>query len=366
MSTPAVAPTWASVLRTLSSRSDLDQVSVTWAMEQILDGVATPAQIGAFAMGLRAKGETPDEISALVSVMLEHCDWVPLPADLIRLDVVGTGGDLSHSVNISTMAALVAASVGAPIAKHGNRAASSSTGTADVLAELGVVIDLSPEQVAACVNGVGIGFCFAPRHHPALRHAAPVRKEVAFPTFFNILGPLANPAGAQAALIGCADPALAPALAKTLALRGVRGVVVRGDDGLDEISTATTTTVWDARTSDVKILSIDPSNWGIERVDQQLLCGGMPERNAELLLKTFRGVETSDPDADRVRAIRDSVTLNAAAALTAYDAAMGRPVEDLVEAIAARMPVAREALESGAALAVLTRWIALTQQLAAA
>ncbi|MFM8155296.1 MAG: anthranilate phosphoribosyltransferase, partial [Actinomycetes bacterium] len=146
MSTPVTSPTWATVLRTLSSRTDLDQASVTWAMEQILDGVATPAQIGAFAMGLRAKGETPDEISALVSVMLEHCDWVPLPADLIRLDVVGTGGDLSHSVNISTMAALVASSVGAPIAKHGNRAASSSTGTADVLAELGVVIDLSPEQ----------------------------------------------------------------------------------------------------------------------------------------------------------------------------------------------------------------------------
>jgi anthranilate phosphoribosyltransferase len=142
--------------------------------------------------------------------------------------------------------------------------------------------------------------------------------------------------------------------------------VVRGDDGLDEISTATTTTVWDARTSDVKILSIDPANWGIARVDQQLLSGGMPERNAELLLKTFRGVESSDPDADRVKAIRDSVTLNAAAALTAYDAAMGKPVEDLVEAIAARMPIAREALESGAALGVLTRWIALTQQLSAA
>jgi anthranilate phosphoribosyltransferase len=142
--------------------------------------------------------------------------------------------------------------------------------------------------------------------------------------------------------------------------------VVRGDDGLDEISTATTTTVWDARTSDVKILSIDPANWGITRVDQQLLSGGMPERNAELLLKTFRGVESNDPDADRVNAIRDSVVLNAAAALTAYDAAMGKPVDDLVKAIAARMPIAREALESGAALDVLTRWIALTRQLSAA
>jgi anthranilate phosphoribosyltransferase len=143
-------------------------------------------------------------------------------------------------------------------------------------------------------------------------------------------------------------------------------VVVRGDDGLDEISTATTTTVWDARTADVKVLSIDPSDWGLERVDQQLLSGGMPERNAELLLKTFRGVDAGDPDADRVRAIRDSVTLNAAAALTAYDAAMGKPVEDLVPAIAARMPIARQALESGAALGVLERWIALTQQLTAA
>lgn len=352
------------MLSRLTSSRDLDAGSAAWAMTSILTGDATSAQMAAFVAALRTKGETPEEVDALVSVMLQHArllDLGPNAPDVV-LDVVGTGGDQAHTVNISTMTALVCAAAGVPVVKHGNRAASSSTGTADVLEELGVVIDLEPEAVAASVRQAGIGFCFAPVHHPAMRFAGPTRRELGFPTVFNILGPLTNPAGAKAALIGAASLALAPVMADVLSRRGVRALVVRGEDGLDEISTSGATRIWDATSGAVDEVLIDVNDVGIEPADPQLLRGGDRSRNAELLRKALAATcDSMDEDVTRVTAIRDAVALNAAAALVAYDAAMGLPVDQpLAERIRGRLVGARDVLDSGAALASLDRWIDVT------
>ena len=333
-------------------------------MTSILTGEATSAQIAAFVTALRAKGETPAEVDALVSVMLDHARLLDLGPDApaVVLDVVGTGGDQSDSVNISTMAALVCAAAGVPVVKHGNRASSSTTGTADVLEELGVVIDLEPEDVATSVREAGIGFCFAQVHHPAMRFAGPTRRELGVPTVFNILGPLTNPAGAGAALIGAASVVLAPVMADVLLRRGVRALVVRGEDGLDEISTSAATRVWDATADTVTEVVIHATDFGFDRADAELLRGGDRARNATLLRKALAAA-TGETDVDdaRVGAIRDAVALNAAAALVAYDAAVGGPSSlPVVERIRVRSTHAREVLDSGAALATLDRWIAVT------
>lgn len=361
--------TWPQVLRALVAGSDLTAEQARWAMSTILAGNASDAQIAAFAMGLRAKGESPAEVRALVEVMLEHARIVPTDAiaDGIVLDVVGTGGDHSNSVNVSTMSALVAAAAGAPIVKHGNRAASSATGAADVLEALGVALELTPDQVAACTAGAGIGFCFAPAHHPALRHAAQARRDMGVPTVFNILGPLTNPGLARASLAGCADLARAPVVAEVLAARGVAALVVRGQDGLDEISLAAPTDVWDATGPQVVRTCLDPVDVGIARRDASLLVGGERDRNAQLLRLALDPASDAGPDAERVAAIRDAVRLNAAAALVAYDAARaGRPEtgEPIAERVAAALPRATQALESGAAIAVLRRWAELSTALA--
>jgi anthranilate phosphoribosyltransferase len=287
----------------------------------------------------------------------------------VALDVVGTGGDQAHTVNISTMAALVCAAAGAPVVKHGNRAASSSTGTADVLEQLGVVIDLEPSGVVTSLRRAGIGFCFAQTHHPAMRHAGPTRRELGVPTVFNILGPLTNPGGAASALIGCANLTLAPVMADVLRRRGVSAIVVRGEDGLDEISTATTTRVWDATLSPVRESVIDMADLGVPHSDRELLRGGDSARNADLLVATLGAGPAVGSDAERVLAIRDAVAVNAAAALVAHGAATraadGRAPDDrpLPERIAEQLPGARNVLASGAALDVLNGWIDITQEL---
>jgi len=343
-------------------------------MEQVLSGQATGAQFGAWVTGLRAKGESAAEVGALVDTMLTHArllDFGPEVAP-VALDVVGTGGDQAHTVNISTMAALVCAAAGAPIIKHGNRAASSSTGTADVLEELGVVIALEPEQVVESLQQAGIGFCFAQVHHPALRHAGPWRRELGVPTVFNILGPLTNPGGAGAALIGCANEVLAPVMADVLSTRGVRALVVRGEDGLDEISIAATTRVWDATGDAVVQMTLDAVDLGVPRTDPDLLRGGDSARNAELLVAALSASEPAGPDADRVRAIRDAVAVNAAAAMVAYGSAVHRESAglaadaDLTARVAAALPDVRRVISEGAALDVLQRWAAVTSSLAAA
>ncbi len=355
--------TWPSVLRTLISGSDLASDQSAWAMQQMLAGEATDAQIAAFVVALRAKGESPAEPASRVATMALPANTFP-PARP-AMDVVGTGGDQANTVNISTMTALVVAACGIPVAKHGNRAASSQTGTADVLEELGVVIELSPEQVRQCVDEVGIGFAFAPRHHPAMRHVGPVRRELGVPTVFNILGPLSNPASAAAMLVGVADAQRAPVIAEVLKARGVRALVVRGDDGLDEISTTTTSTIWDVTGDDVTEVSFDPRSLGVAHVPPALLVGGDRVRNAGLLRQVL-GLEQRDAsDAARIDAVTDVVALNAAAALVAYGA-LTDPVASspLQESITARMGQARAALASGAAGEVLDRWITFTQRFA--
>jgi anthranilate phosphoribosyltransferase len=355
------ATTWPSVLGSLLAGRDLDPSSAEWAMDQILAGEATSAQIAGFVVALRAKGERPLEVDALVTVMLRHARLLDLgPAgNPVVLDVVGTGGDQLHTVNISTMSALICAAAGARVVKHGNRAASSSTGTADVLEELGVAIDLDPAAVSRCVTDVGIGFCFAQTHHPAMRFAGPTRRELGVPTVFNILGPLTNPGGATAALIGCASPTMAPVMADVLSRRGVRALVVRGDDGLDEISTVTTSTIWDVTSGNVVRTSLDPAALGIAPIEPAALRGGAPARNAELLRKVLRGVGADDPDTEQVAAISDAVALNAAAALVAYDAARTSTpdVRPLSVRVQEQLPVARAALDSGATDRLLDRWI---------
>jgi anthranilate phosphoribosyltransferase len=362
---------WPSVLTVLLAGVDLDEEAASWAMSEILSGSATPAQIAGFATALRAKGETPDEVNALVSVMMLHARLLDLGLEGpgVVLDVVGTGGDQALTVNISTMAALVCAAAGAPVVKHGNRAASSATGTADVLEQVGVVIDLEPDAVATSLHRVGIGFCFAQVHHPAMRHAGPTRRELGVPTVFNILGPLTNPGGAKAALIGCASRTMAPVMADVLAQRGVRAIVVRGEDGLDEISTSAATRVWDVTSGVVVEGILDAAGLGVRRVDAELLRGGDSFRNAELMVKTLGGCDAQDPDAQRVAAIADAVVVNAAAALVAYHSAVavadGKAPDErpLAERIAEQLPTARGALESGAARNVLDAWVVVTQQL---
>ena len=353
---------WPQVLQHLAGRQDLPEDLAAWAMGEILAGRATDAQIAAFAVGLRVKGESAAEVSALAEAMLAAGQRVPLP-DAMRpvLDVVGTGGDHAHTVNISTMAALVAVACGARVVKHGNRAATSATGTADVLEALGLALEASPAEVARQLQEFGIGFCFAPVFHPAMRHAAAVRRELGIPTVFNILGPLTNPAGAEAALIGCADESRAPLMAAVLADRGVSALVVRGDDGLDEVSVSSSTAVWLAQDGQVRRLSLDAHALGVPRHDRSVLVGGDHQRNADLLRKAL-GMTDAGPDATAVTAIRDVVAVNAAAALVAWDLALGSPVPAseaaLGDAVAARLGQARAALRDGRAAQVLAGWCA--------
>ncbi|MEI7780072.1 MAG: anthranilate phosphoribosyltransferase [Actinomycetes bacterium] len=357
-----MAADWPAVLGELLAGQDLDSKTAAWAMGEIMVGAATPAQIAGFVVALRAKGETATEVSGLVEAMLAAALRI-VPSGP-ALDVVGTGGDRSHTVNISTMAALVAAGAGIPVIKHGNRAASSQTGTADVLEELGVAISLSPDAVRRCTDEVGIGFCFAAAFHPAMRHAATTRRELGVPTVFNVLGPLANPAQPAAALVGCADLRLAPVLAQVLAMRGTRALVVRGTDGLDEITTYAPTSVWDVTGDGVVVDEFDTADLGIGRPVADALRGGDAHFNATVLRELLAG-----GTAGNLSAVRDAVLVNAAAALVAFDTvtgslAYGGREEVLVRRVSRAMPVAAAALDSGAAERVLDRWIELSSALA--
>ena len=350
MVAPSRSRSWPALLTQLIAGTDLDAPDTVWAMDQVMSGTATHAQLAAFVVALRVKGETPAEIAGLAAGMLSHARRVQLPRRAV--DVVGTGGDQAHTVNISTMAALVTAAAGVPVIKHGNRAASSQCGTADVLEALGVAIDLGPEQVAHCVAETGIGFCFAPVFHPAMRHAAGVRREIGIPTAFNFLGPLTNPAQPDAGLVGCADLRMAPVMAQVLADRGAVALVVRGDDGLDEITTTTTTSVWVVDGGAVRRERVDPAALDIPAARREDLRGGDAAGNAELVLRLLAG----DPGP-----VRDAVLLNAAAALVAYRGPTGGLTADL-HAMTRR---AAEAVDSGAAAALLKRWRKLTTELSA-
>ncbi|WP_214413735.1 anthranilate phosphoribosyltransferase [Sphaerisporangium fuscum] len=346
---------WPALLTALLAGEHLTADETAWAMREIMSGSATQAQIAAFVTAIRAKGETVAEVLGLARTMLEFA--TPLAVEGPTVDVVGTGGDRAHTVNVSTMAAIVAAGAGARVVKHGNRSASSSVGAADVLEHLGVVLDLSPELTARTAVEAGIAFCFAPVYHPALRFAGPVRKEIGIPTFFNFLGPLTNPARPSAQAIGVYDRRMLPVVAGVFAERGVSALVFRGDDGLDELSTATTSTVYVVREGTAVETSFDPLDIGVPRSDQEALRGGDVEFNAKAVKDLVGG---------RPGPVREAVLLNAAAALVSLEPAsldpgQGAPADALVGAMSAAYARAAEAVDSGRAAETLDRWVEISR-----
>ena len=310
---------------------------------EIMEGEATPSQLGAFLTALRMKGESIQEIAGMASVMREKALRVNVDGPLV--DSVGTGGDGKNTFNISTAAAFVAAGAGLKVAKHGNRAASGSCGAADVLEALGVKIELSPEGVERCIREAGIGFMFAPAFHPAMRHAAPVRREIGIRTVFNILGPLTNPAGAQSLLLGVASPELGETMAQVLLLLGIHhALVVHGDGGLDEISTSGDTEVWEVAEQKVRRWTVRVEETGLPRSSIEEIRGGSKEENAAAMRRIFQG----EPGP-----IRDVVLLNSAGVLLAGD---------LVETISQGVQRAAQVVDSGAALAKLEALVEVSQR----
>jgi anthranilate phosphoribosyltransferase len=333
---------WSQALSELLAGHDLTEETAAAAMAEIMQGAATPAQVAGFVVALRAKGERPAEVAGLVSTMRAFAIPVPVSGEL--LDTCGTGGDRAGTFNVSTAAALVCAGAGARVAKHGNRAASSRCGSADVLEALGVRIDLPPEGVAKCIGEAGMGFCFAPVFHPAMRHAGAPRRELGIPTVFNILGPLTNPAGATRQALGVSDPRLLEVMVATLARLGsVRVIAFHGHHGLDELTTSGPSEVVELRSGEIRRYLLDPAELGFEPAPDDRLRGGSAEANAatvEALLHGERGPR------------RDIVLLNAAAGLVAADLAT-----DLSEGLER----AAAAVDSGAAAKVLERLVEVSR-----
>lgn len=338
---------WNRAFELLENYLDLPPELVREIMREILEGRAEPENLKRFLLALKAKGETSDEVGAMVAEMYEHSAPINIPQRAV--DIVGTGGDKSNTINISTMSAIVAAAAGAVVVKHGNRAASSKSGSADLLEALGVAINLDGKLVEHCVDELRIGFCYAPNFHPSMRHAAPVRKELGEPTVFNILGPLANPAKPKSAAIGVANERMHLVMAQVLGDRGVDGFVFRGDDGLDELTLTTTTQVLTIGNGEIESGLIDPPKFGIPYSPIEKLVGGEASENAKIALAVFAG-EKGAP--------RDATILNSAAAIAAYnnDAEL-----DLTTRFEEGILAAIEAIDSGAAQVLLDRWVKLTQ-----
>lgn len=338
---------WAAMLQALLRGEDLDARTTAEAMAEIMRGDVAPAHLVGFLVALRAKGESAEEIAGLAASMRSFALPLKIPAGAV--DTCGTGGDRAGTFNISTVAALVAAGAGAEVVKHGNRAASGKCGSADLLEAWGVVIDLPPEGVEACVDALGIGFCFAPTFHPAMRHVMPTRRELGVPTVFNYLGPLTNPGGVTHQTIGVADPALAPKMAAVLARLGAdHALVFHAEDGLDELTTTAASHIWEVRDGDVRQWRIDPEELGLPRARLSDLAGGDLADNrrvAERVLEGERGP------------CRDVAVLGAAAALYAADR---------VGSIAEGLDAAHASIDEGDAASLLDRWVALSRRQAAA
>ena len=332
-------------IEALVSGVSLTRDEASDAMREIMEGEVTPAQLGAFLTALRLKGETAQEIAGMASVMREKALRVHVDGTLV--DTAGTGGDGKGSFNVSTAAAFVAAASGLKVAKHGNRAASGSCGSADVLEALGVKIDLGPEGVKRCIEEVGIGFMFAQTFHPAMRHAAPVRREMGIRTMFNILGPLTNPAGAQCQVLGVADATLGDKMAEVLRILGSQhSLVVHGEDGLDEFTLGGKNLVWEVHGSAaVKPYAVAPQELDLPRVSAEQIKGGSPDENAATLRRIFEG---------EAGPVRDVVLLNSAAVIM-----VGGKAQDLQEGIA----LARDAINSGEALRKVDGLVELSQEL---
>ena len=337
---------WPGVLRRLSAGDDLTAEEAGAALTDILLGNATPALIAGFVMALRTKGETVEEISGLVDAMLDQAERVAVPGGLDPIDTCGTGGGAGRraaAFNVSTIASFVIAGAGGAVCKHGNRAASSTSGSADVLEALGVVIDLGPDGVARCLGETRMAFCFAQRFHPAMRHAGATRRELGVPTVFNVLGPLANPAGVRRQVLGVSDPAMLDRLARVLVARRVeRAFVVHGHDGLDELSTAAPSTVLDVQGGEVRRIDVDPTELGIDRAEG-LVPGGDAATNADLARRVLAGERGAH---------RDVVVLNAAAGLVVAGVA-----GDLAEGVAR----AGASIDDGQAAGVLDALVATSQ-----
>jgi anthranilate phosphoribosyltransferase len=341
---------WASSISKMENGLDLEPEEAQALMREVLEDRSDKEVLKRFLIALKNKGETAEEVSALVQQMYLHC--APITITERAVDTVGTGGDGAHTINISTTAAIIAAAAGSRVVKHGNRAASSKSGAGDLLEALGVAINLDGEKVARTVSELGIGFCFAPIFHPAMRFAAPARKELATATVFNILGPLANPARPKAAAIGVANERMHLVMAQVLADRGVEGFVFRGDDGLDEITLATSTSVLSIGEGEISSDRIDPKDFGLSNAPISALVGGDANENARITKAIFSG-EHGAP--------RDAVLLNAAAAIAAFD---GETELSIQERISSSLTKAVTAVDSGAASELLGRWIKVSQALA--
>jgi anthranilate phosphoribosyltransferase len=348
-------PTWPDLLSALLRGEELPQEHTAWAMGEIMAGNATPVQVAGFAVALRAKGETPAELSGLVEAMIAKATPVDLPAETRAdaVDVVGTGGDRAHTVNISTMAAIIVAAAGVTVVKHGNRAASSACGTADLLEYFGIPLDLGPAGVRRTVAEAGVGFCFAARYHPGMRHASVTRRELGHPTFFNFLGPLSNPARPRNAAVGCFDLRMAPVMAEVFARRGDSALVMRGEDGLDEFTTAAPTRVWLVRAGEVTESLVDAEDFGLPRSAPGALRGGDAAFNAGAALRMFAGEQGP---------VRDAVLLNAAAAFAAHDGFPG----SFEAAMRTGLDRAASTVDSGAATALLGTWVEAAKRAKAA
>ncbi|MFJ3392809.1 anthranilate phosphoribosyltransferase [Leifsonia aquatica] len=343
--------TWSSVLTSLLAGEDLSVADAAWAMDQVMTGQSTDAQLAGFLIALRVKGETVDEIVGFRDAILDHA--VPLPVDPMALDIVGTGGDRFGTVNVSTTASIVAAAAGVPVIKHGNKAASSSSGSSDVLAALGIDLALPAERVAEVLNKTGITFAFASAFHPGFANAGPVRSQLGVPTVFNYLGPLCNPARPEASAVGVATLDRIPLIVGVFQTRGATALVFRGDDGLDELSTTGHSHVWEVSRGLVTEHDIDPRDLGIPRAKIEDLLGKDAAYNAAVVRAVLAGEEGP---------VRDIVLLNAAAGLVSYELASdpSRVQDSILDRFRSQMAVAAQAIDSGAAAAKLDEWVAAT------
>lgn len=343
--------TWPDLLSALVARKDLTREQTSWAMDQVMQGAVSPVVLASFLVALRTKGQTVDELTGLAESMVAHA--VPFPVlpgrpERAAVDIVGTGGDRAHTVNISTMASIVIAGTGVPVIKHGNRAASSSSGSADVLEVLGIRLDHTPADVARIYREASITFCFAQTFHPSMRHAAVARRELGIATAFNFLGPLTNPAAPSAAAVGCADLAMAPLMAGVFASRGASALVFRGADGLDELAGTGPALVWEVREGSITRSELDlAAELGLARIQVADLRGASADHNAGVARRFLDG-ETGP--------VRETVLLNAAAALVADASLPGTAQGSLVERLRAGFGHAQASVDSGAAADVLSRW----------
>jgi anthranilate phosphoribosyltransferase len=343
--------TWPGLLSSLLDGKDLTISEASWAMRQVMQGKATAAQLAGFLVALNGKGETVDEIVGFRDAILEHA--LPLAVDPMALDIVGTGGDRFGTVNVSTMASIVAAASGVPVVKHGNRAASSKSGASDVLSALGLNLELGPERIAQVLGETGITFAYATLFHPGFRHAGQVRSELGIPTVFNFLGPLVNPARPEASAVGVSNLEKVPLIVGVFQTRGATALVFRGDDGLDELTTTGHSHIWEVSRGAVTEHDLDPLDLGIARAEISSLLGGDPAQNAAVVRSTLAGERGP---------VRDIVLLNAAAGLVAYDLAVnpGHVQDAIVDRFKSSLAVVAESIDSGAATARLDTWVAAT------